>query len=148
MNDCIILRSLETSDYSDYLSLMREFHNYEYNIPFDNFCRQMQCFTDNNFCTTLVIFSITENKLIGAGSIYNLIKLHNNSVGQIEDVVITKNFRGKGYGKLLIDKLSEIGINKFNCYKIILDCLEKNIEFYKKCNFILAGYEMRLENKN
>ena len=148
MNDCIILRSLETSDYSDYLSLMREFHNYEYNIPFDNFCRQMQCFTDNNFCTTLVILSITENKLIGAGSIYNLIKLHNNSVGQIEDVVITKNFRGKGYGKLLIDKLSEIGINKFNCYKIILDCLEKNIEFYKKCNFILAGYEMRLENKN
>jgi glucosamine-phosphate N-acetyltransferase len=146
MNDNIVIRNIEPTDCSEYLSLMKEFHNYSYNISFDDFNQQLQIFKDTKFCNILVLFSIKENKLIGAGSIFNLIKLHNNSVGQIEDVIITKNYRGLGYGKLLIDKLTEVGLNNFKCYKIILNCLEKNVEFYKKCNFAIAGYEMKLEN--
>lgn len=145
MTDNIVIRNIEPYDYFEYLSLMKEFHNYSYVISFDDFHRQLQTFIDNKFCNILVVFSIKENKLIGTGSIFNLIKLHNNSVGQIEDVIITQNFRGLGYGKLLIDKLTEIGLNNFKCYKIILNCLEKNVEFYKKCNFEIAGYEMKSE---
>ena len=33
-------------------------------------------------------FENKENKLIGAGTIFKLEKLHNNSIGQIEDVII------------------------------------------------------------
>ena len=142
MND-IIIRCIENNDYIDYLNLMREFHNYNYEISYDIFCQQLKILIDNNFCNIFVIYSNIESKIIGAGSIFKLIKLHNNSIGQIEDVIITEKYRGFGYGKLLIEKLCDIGLNDFKCYKIILNCLDKNIKFYKKCNFIVAGSEMK-----
>ena len=147
MSDNIVIRSIVQDDYSDYLTLMREFHGYNYEITYDNFCKKMQSMVDNDFCNILVIYSNIERKLLGAGSIYKLVKLHNNSVGQIEDIIITEKYRGFGYGKMLIEKLCHIGLHKFNCYKIILNCLDKNIKFYEKCDFIVAGVEMKL-NKN
>ena len=63
-------------------------------------------------------------------------------VGHIEDVIIDKKFRGYGYGK----KLIEFAINECkikNCYKVILDCNKKNINFYKKTGFIKTEYQMR-----
>jgi glucosamine-phosphate N-acetyltransferase len=140
----IFIRNIEPDDYIEYLTLMREFHGYNYEISYDNFCKQLKSMIDNEFCNILVIYSNIERKLIGAGSIYKLVKLHNNSVGQIEDIIITEKYRGYGYGKLLIEKLCHIGLNKFNCYKIILNCLDKNIQFYEKCQFIVAGVEMKL----
>jgi glucosamine-phosphate N-acetyltransferase len=139
----IVIRSIEKNDYSEYLSLMREFHGYNYEISNNDFCKQLLILIENNFCNILVIYSNKENKIIGAGSIYKLIKLHNNAVGQIEDIIITEKYRGHGYGKVLIEKLCEIGLNNFKCYKIILNCLEKNIKFYEKCEFIIAGVEMK-----
>ena len=144
MSDNIIIRSIETNDFTEYLNLMREFHGYNYDISFDDFCKELKNQFDNNFCNILVMFLIKENKLIGAGSIYKLTKLHNNPVGQIEDVIISEKYRGLGYGKQIIEELCNVGLNKFNCYKIILNCLEKNIKFYEKCNFIMAGAEMKL----
>jgi len=144
----IVIRSIENNDYSEYLSLMREFHGYNYEIYYNDFCNQLQILLENNFCNIFVIYSKKENKLIGAGSIYKLIKLHNNPVGQIEDIIITEKYRGFGYGKLLIEKLCEIGLIKLKCYKIILNCLEKNIKFYEKCEFIIAGVEMKLNKFN
>ena len=116
----IFIRNIEPDDYIEYLTLMREFHGYNYEISYDNFYKQLKSMIDNEFCNILVIYSSIERKLIGAGSIYKLVKLHNNSVGQIEDIIITEKYRGYGYGKLLIEKLCHIGLNKFNCYKIIL----------------------------
>jgi glucosamine-phosphate N-acetyltransferase len=146
MSDNIVIRTIEPDDYLEYLTLMREFHGYNYEISYDNFCRQLQSMIDNEFCNILVIYSNIERKLIGAGSVYKLVKLHNNSVGQIEDIIITEKYRGFGYGKMLIEKLCHIGLYNFNCYKIILNCLDKNIKFYEKCNFIVAGVEMKLNN--
>ena len=144
----IVIRIIENSDYNEYLNLMREFHGYNYEISYNDFCNQLQILLENNFCNIFVIYSKKENKLIGAGSIYKLIKLHNNPVGQIEDIIITEKYRGLGYGKILIEKLCEIGLIKFKCYKIILNCLEKNIKFYEKCEFIIAGVEMKLNKFN
>lgn len=144
----IVIRTIEKNDYSEYLSLMMEFHGYNYEISYNNFCKQLLILTENNFCNIFVIYSNKENKIIGAGSIYKLVKLHNNAVGQIEDIIITEKYRGLGYGKVLIEKLCDIGLNKFKCYKIILNCLEKNIKFYEKCEFIIAGVEMKLNKFN
>ena len=127
---------------------MKEFHGYNYEISYNDFCKQLLILIENNFCNILVIYSNKENKIIGAGSIYKLIKLHNNAVGQIEDIIITEKYRGYGYGKILTKKLCEIGLTNFKCYKIILNCLEKNIEFYEKCNFINVGFEMKYNNIN
>ncbi len=146
MDNNIIIRYIENTDFQDYLNLMKEFHGYDYNISYDKFVEQLNNFKDNDYCSILIIFSNKDNRIIGAGSIYKLIKLHNNPIGQIEDIIITEKYRGNGFGKLIIDKLADIGLNKLNCYKVILNCLEKNIKFYEKCDFVVAGVEMKLNN--
>ena len=59
-------------------------------------------------------------------------------VGHIEDVVVDPRYQGKGLGKLLVEKLKQVSKDE-GCYKVILDCSEKNRTFYEKCGF---------ENKN
>jgi glucosamine-phosphate N-acetyltransferase len=144
MTDNLIIRELESSDYSNYLILMKEFHGYNYNISYDSFCEQLKFLTNNNLCNICIVYLKDINTIIGAGSVYKLIKLHNNPICQIEDVIITEKYRGFGYAKILVDKLCDIGLNKFKCYKVILNCLEKNIQFYEKCQFVMTGYEMKL----
>ena len=63
----------------------------------------------------------------------------------LEDVVIHKDSRGKGLGQEMvrevIEKIKEYG----NCYKIILDCNESNVEFYTAVGFSRHEVEMRLD---
>jgi glucosamine-phosphate N-acetyltransferase len=66
-----------------------------------------------------------------------------SSVGHIEDVVIDKNYRNNGLGKLLINHC--VNYAKQNgCYKIILNCSSSNIGFYEKCGFINNNVEMAM----
>jgi hypothetical protein len=76
MTDNIVIRNIEPYDYFEYLSLMKEFHNYSYVISFDDFHRQLQTFIDNKFCNILVVFSIKENKLIIDQTTDNLSNLY------------------------------------------------------------------------
>jgi glucosamine-phosphate N-acetyltransferase len=142
----LVMREIEVteSDYNGYLELMYEFTNYKHDTNFESFSKSIQSMKDTCSKKILVLFSPLENKIVGAGTLFKLEKLHNNPIGQIEDVIIADSYRGLGLGKLMIQKLSSIGLSEFKCYKIILNCLDKNIEFYKKCNFSVAGVEMRL----
>jgi len=68
--------------------------------------------------------------------------IHNLSfVGHIEDVVVDKEYRGFGVGKKIIEYLVHLAKEK-GCYKVILDCDEKNAQFYEKCQFKRRGVEM------
>jgi glucosamine-phosphate N-acetyltransferase len=142
MNNNLYIRELNKYDYSDYLDLMFEFTNYKHNISkidFEKEIDNMNCNINNK----KILVIIYNEKLIGSGTIFKLNKLHNNPVGQIEDVIIRNELRGKGFGKLIINKLVEIGLNDYGCYKIILNCLEKNIGFYENCGFENIGFEMK-----
>ena len=49
--------------------------------------------------------------------------------------------RGYGLGKKLLETAkSECD----GCYKIILDCSNENVDFYKKCGYEWKGNEMAL----
>eukprot|EP01083_Nonionella_stella_P049084 130927_1 len=62
-------------------------------------------------------------------------------VGHIEDVVTDVNYRGKGLGKLICNYA--VNYAKQNgCYKVILDCNDKNVGFYKRCGFIKKENQM------
>lgn len=68
--------------------------------------------------------------------------IHNlGSVGHIEDVVVDGKCRGHGVGKMLIDHLVNMAIKK-GCYKVTLDCSEKNVPFYEKCGFTVKELQM------
>ena len=73
-------------------------------------------------CITLLI----EQKFIHDGGL----------VGHIEDVVVRKDYEGKGIGMKLVTSMLEYAKRK-NCYKTILDCKDDVKQFYEK-NWIQA----------
>ena len=136
------LRNIDYDDYDKgYMDLMFEFTNYHYPITKENFINFIK--TNPNY-KTIVIYSEKEKRIIGAGTIIIVHKIHNNPIGQIEDIIISEKYRKNGFGKQIIEKLIDIGKNEYKCYKIILNCLQKNIKFYENCGFINGGVEMKL----
>jgi len=59
-------------------------------------------------------------------------------VGHIEDVVVDKACRGQRLGKKIIDFLTNEA-ERLGCYKILLDCSDKNVGFYEKCDYLRKG---------
>lgn len=82
----------------------------------------------------LIIGSITI--LIEPKFIHNL-----SNVAHIEDVVVDERYRGMGIGRLLVQNAIQIS-NQYQCYKIILDCSENNVQFYEKIGLQIKGVQM------
>jgi len=80
-----------------------------------------------------MITLLIEQKLIHGG----------NMIAHIEDLVVDKEYSGKGIAKQLLYHVINIAKNN-NCYKIILDCKRELIPFYEKNGFIESGIQMRL----
>jgi len=81
--------------------------------------------------------------VIATGSLFITQRAIRNfgKVGHIEDVVVDKKYQSCGIGRQLITLLTNIADEK-NCYKVILNCDEKNIGFYEKCGYEHKGAEM------
>ncbi|KAG2172873.1 hypothetical protein INT43_000223 [Umbelopsis isabellina] len=92
---------------------------------------------------TIVIVDEAKNTVVAAGSVIVERKfVHlNGLVGHIEDIAVDGNQQGKKFGIKIIEALKYIGEHT-GCYKVILDCSEKNIPFYEKCGFTHKEYEM------
>jgi glucosamine-phosphate N-acetyltransferase len=131
------MEEISPCHYKSYINLMFKFSNFNKEISQEDFNKSIM-----NKDIKIIVY-IDNNNVIGAGTIFKLNKIHNNPVGQIEDVMIDENYRNKGIGKKIIDKLTHIALNDFKCYKVILNCLNNNIEFYEKCNFYNSGVQMR-----
>jgi glucosamine-phosphate N-acetyltransferase len=64
--------------------------------------------------------------------------IHNYSkAGHIEDIVVHKDYRRRGFGKQLIEFLTNKAKEE-GCYKVILDCSLENVQFYMR-----SGYDMK-----
>ena len=69
--------------------------------------------------------------------------IHNGGrVGHIEDVVVSKEYEGKGIGIKLVSSLLEKA-KVMNCYKTILDCQDELIPFYERIGFKQESNQMR-----
>ena len=92
------------------------------------------------------IIHVAENNGRIIGSTTLLIEqkfIHNGGyVGHIEDVVVSKEFEGRGIGIKLVTSLLEIA-NTRNCYKTILDCKDELIPFYERIGFKQESNQMR-----
>ena len=82
-------------------------------------------------CITLLI----EQKFIHDGGL----------VGHIEDVVVRKDYEGKGIGIKLVTSLLERAKEK-NCYKTILDCNDDVKQFYERIGFKRESNGMRYDH--
>ena len=66
-------------------------------------------------------------------------------VGHIEDVVVSKEFEGRGIGMKLVVSLLEKA-KMMNCYKTILDCKDELIPFYERIGFKKESKQMRFNH--
>ena len=91
----------------------------------------------------IVIEDLRRGKIVGAGSLIVEKKFVRNLgiCGHIEDIVVDQTLRGKNLGRRIIDLLKALA-QANNCYKVILDCAERNVKFYEKCGFKVKEVEM------
>ena len=134
------VRKINMQDFS-IIHLLEQFKKDNLNISqkqFEEFISQL----DKHH----TIFVIEEQqKIICCGTILIESKLLHNfgKVGHIEDVITDSQFRGQGLGKKIIESLVNYGRQQ-ECYKIILNCTNKNILFYEKCGFTRKENQMSL----
>ncbi len=101
---------------------------------------------ENSNYIIMVAEEIQSKQIIGTATLFIEQKfIHSGGkAGHIEDVATRKGHEGKGIGKQIIKRLIERAKEK-GCYKIILDCDEKIINFYEKAGFKKKGIMMRID---
>ena len=93
-----------------------------------------------------IYVAVLDSKVIGATTLLIEQKfIHKGGrVGHIEDVVVRKEYQGKGIGQKLVKALSEYAEKK-GCYKTILDCTDDLVPFYEKIGFKRNSNSMRID---
>ncbi|HXV66815.1 MAG TPA: GNAT family N-acetyltransferase [Nitrosopumilaceae archaeon] len=95
----------------------------------------------------LVYVAISGDKVVGSTTMLIEPKFihEGGNVGHIEDVVIAKEYQGKGIGEKLVQSLLEFA-KENNCYKTILDCSDDVKPFYEKIGFKRHSNGMRFDH--
>ena len=84
----------------------------------------------------IIHVALDGNKIVGSTTLLIEQKfIHNGGrVGHIEDVVVRKDYEGRGIGMKLVMSLLNSAKEK-NCYKTILDCKDDLKIFYERIGF-------------
>jgi len=148
MSDYIFRKLLITDYHNNYLQLLGQYFSINVgDISFADFTNYIRTLPDTQQIIVLQHNSIdiSGSYLVGSSTIFIETKLIHNfgKVAHIEDVIVHSDFRGKGLGKLLLDKCIEIA-KQNRCYKIILDCSDDNCRFYENCGFNKKGNQMAM----
>lgn len=95
----------------------------------------------------IIYVAVKDDKVIGSASVLIEQKfIHNGGkVGHIEDVVVKKEFQGKGVGQKIVAELLKYA-ERQGCYKTILDCTDELIPFYEKIGFKRHSNSMRFDH--
>ena len=130
------IRELENADFRQVIEIWKKSFN-------NNFDKEINStyLTDPS---SITLVSVDSNTVTGVASLH-IIKKLTRTLGLIEDVAVNENYRGKGIGKKLVEKLIEIASEK-SCDKTVLNSSEKNSEFYKKIGFEKNEIQMIIRN--
>jgi len=95
----------------------------------------------------IIHVAVDDNKIVGSTTLLVEQKfIHDGGlVGHIEDVVVRKDYEGKGIGIKLVMSLLECAKEK-NCYKTILDCKDDVKQFYERIGFKHESNCMRYDH--
>ena len=95
----------------------------------------------------IIHVAIDNKKIVGTTTLFIEQKFIHGAglVGHIEDVVVRKDYEGKGIGIRLITSMLECAKEK-NCYKTILDCKDDVKKFYERIGFKYESNGMRYEH--
>lgn len=130
------IRELKITDYSQVIQIWKKSFSNKFDQEINT-----KYLSDTN---SITLVSVDNNTITGVASLHIINKL-TRTLGLIEDVAVNENYRGKGIGKKLVQKL--IGHASDNkCDKIVLNSSEKNSTFYKKIGFEKNDIQMIIRN--
>ena len=136
----MLIRKLNNKDYNNYYYLINQLQTTHFSKKqFKNTLKKIKKSNSE-------IWVLVENNIfVGSCTIIFEYKfIHNNSkIAHIEDLIINNQYRSKGMGKILLNHLINNAKNK-ECYKIILNCEDKLVSYYKKSGFIKKSNGMAL----
>jgi glucosamine-phosphate N-acetyltransferase len=94
-----------------------------------------------------IYVAIHNGKVVGATTLLIEQKfIHDGGkVGHIEDVVVRKEYQGRGIGKKIVNSLLKYAEKK-GCYKTILDCSDELIPFYESMGFKQHSKSLRFDH--
>ena len=122
-----MIRNLLKTDFHKYTQLINS------NISLDMY----NDFLENVLGDLHIILVIElDNNIVGTGTLFieNKLTYGGCKMGHIENILIDKKFRGKGYGQMIVNKLLNIA-KESGCYRVDLNCNSELEKFYKKNNF-------------
>ena len=129
----MVFRTLTVRDYVQYKELISSFRPTEFSVDqFSNFL--------NKLGDHMQIWILEENSRILATAtiMYETKLIFNVSItAHIEDVCVHHDFRGKGLGSQIMNKVYQEATSK-GCRKVTLVTAEDTVQFYTK-----NGYEVR-----
>lgn len=131
------IRQGQKKDLPALLDLIKELAIYEHSLDqVSNSLERMESegFGDNPVFGFYVVES--EEKIVGAAIYYWRYSTWKGKRIWLEDLIVTENERGKGYGKLLFDRIIELGKSGGASGMMwqVLDWNEPAINFYTKYN--------------
>ena len=135
----ILIRKIKKNDLIDILELLQLISKFKPQISSLNHLWDNQLLKQKNF---YAFVAILDERIVGYGSVAIQTGIRGGKIGYIENIVTHPNFKNKGIGKTILETLFNIS-KANNCYKIILQCKEENVGFYKKCNYDVSGIAMQ-----
>jgi phosphinothricin acetyltransferase len=130
------IRKLKITDYSQVIQIWKQSFSNKFDQEINT-----KYISDPN---SITLVSVDNNTISGVASLHIINKL-TRTLGLIEDVAVNENYRGKGIGKKLVQKLIGLASDK-KCDKIVLNSSEKNSSFYKKIGFEKNQIQMIIRN--
>ena len=131
----MLIRGVNKKDAESLNLLMKEGFGWEDNNDFS------QSFFSNKNIFCLVAES-EKGQIMGSSSLHIIEKI-NRKVGLIEDVVVSKKYRGKSVASSLVSQLISISKKK-GCYKTILNTDANTMPFYKKLGFTQKNLQLEI----
>ncbi|KAG1890939.1 acyl-CoA N-acyltransferase [Suillus subluteus] len=94
---------------------------------------------------SVVILDKASDEIVGVGTVFIEHKFLRGfgGVGHIEDIAVDQSQQGMKLGLRIIQALTHISESS-GCYKIILNCNDTNIPFYRKCGNVKEKEMMSL----
>jgi dTDP-4-amino-4,6-dideoxygalactose transaminase/predicted GNAT family N-acyltransferase len=124
------IRPIQPTDLS-YIDVIKQLYNVSNKISSKEFQKKLE---EINQQSTDSIYVMENNGVIIATAKLLIEKKIFDNVGHIEDVVVDKEWRGIGLGKMMVEKLVDIA-KENNCYKIVLNANDSLSKFYTSCGF-------------
>ncbi|XP_050437653.1 glucosamine 6-phosphate N-acetyltransferase [Adelges cooleyi] len=137
--DRFLLRPLCLDDYErGYIGLLSQLTSTG-DVTKEMFTDTFNVMKNNNGGThyIIVVHDTQKNRIVATGSLI-IEKKFIHSCGKrarVEDIVVDSDYRGKGFGKIIVQRL--IALAKIlKCYKISLECLNAKVNWYGSMGFV------------